>query len=274
MQPMNSIGAQLDHTEMPIGNPNACSIDCKIVRNLFPADVFSSTLVKLASFIDKWKQRYSKKTEVVLLHNKIDSSREYSHIWEPSQFKIVTFSKKHKIVDLKAFESLFPQDPLYAILKDIIEIAVERFAEEEKLEGDHRLRIHFKAFVLNHSDSYPEEKEESLSLGWHYDFCGKSTLSIPLLSDFSQSLGSLLFARNEFKGKCSGKHGDNCAQAKPIENTITSISYPVNGGLLFPGNQGRQIHKPCTVTFPPHTTGTLTRCLLQIVLFDKDWMDK
>ncbi len=256
-----------------------------LVREIFPKDILESAKNELRLFMNDWKEYLLRGNyelnwsgqERIMLNNFNDAH---------SYFTSVDFGIDHKLTSPENFHNKITcgneeqfvfrnKKRLLLIASDILRIAVERFAQEQKLTGKYRLRYQMKAFFNQVYIPLPQSRAINLVLNFHYDYCAFASLVIPLMNDFTEDApGELLFAKNGYRGECSGNRGDNTRQVKPIKKTILKAPYPQDGGLMFEGMRGKQIHSPIPVIIPSNKKGIFAKVLIQIVCFDEEWMAK
>lgn len=268
----------LDLLSETVIDPNT-QVKYKNVYQIFPQHIFEKARKELKEYIDDWKEHIRDDYpghEHTILYFKSARVRDYTTI---------EFGEDHKLVSPEAFInqltgrtdnfSLHHQERLKRIAKEIMIIAVERFALEKGFVGKKDIRIQLKTFNYYIPKPLREPEIKNFSLKWHYDYEAAETLGIPLFNEFTQDApGDLLFARNGYDKPCKGGCGPNVNEVIPIESTITKVPYPENGGLLFEGQQGAQIHCPSPITIPANKRGVFTKMLIQVVSYDKEWMQK
>lgn len=256
-----------------------------VVKQIFPEKILGDTKEELRRIVDRWKGSLERSREDVNEERceRLILQDQNNHIHNFTKFNFgadhellfpETFSKKF----YNTIDEVFPSDAtkrLVLLSRSIIQVAIEYFAQEQKLIGKHRLRIQLKAFFYQVATPSSEPKTYKFNLKWHYDYCGKVSLVIPLMNEFTNDTpGDIMFARNGYEGKCSGYKGSNVSQAIPLEKTIIKVPYPKDGGLMFEGMRGAQIHSPSPITILAGKTGIFAKVLLQIVLYDNEWMSR
>jgi hypothetical protein len=198
-----------------------------------------------------------------------------------SNFAYIDVSDEFKVVDPNAFSRLFvsfdnyycnfmPYDGVMreAFTGPIIRL-FEALCKHKKMSGRVIFRGHVKSFIGK--KPILRKKLKNL-LGWHYDYSAKTTCAMEILNDLAES-GTLLFAKNGYKGECSGFHGDSRRQVAPIKQTIMPVKYSHDTALIFDHKRGTQIHCPDVVSISPsNPQKTYARMVIQIVLYDSEWM--
>lgn len=198
-----------------------------------------------------------------------------------TNFTVINVSDEFKVVNPDNFSRLFisynnyycnfiPYDKVMreAFIGPIIRL-FEALCERNKLSGRVIFRGHVKSFIGKKSLLHRELKNQ---LGWHYDYSAKTTAAMEILNDLAEC-GTLLFAKNGYKGERSGFHGDSQRQVAPIEKTIMSVKYSRDTAIIFDHKRGDQIHCPATVTIPKSSNKkTYARVVIQVVIYDANWM--
>lgn len=255
-------------------------IPITLVPSLFTEAQIRSVQASLDQLLTPWKlskrtRRIYAGTELKQLDILITSNRSaYNFIKLDFNTKYELTKKSLKTLEDKLCATHSSIKPIQKELKkatiELFVMAVQRFAKQAKLEGEHFIRCDIRGFVV-YLDEEMEGAYLTNKLGWHWDYCSHSTLVTELSSDFEAA--ELLFARN-----LNSPPLPNCTKpanhhdAIPDEKTLTAVHYPKNGALFFPSERGGIVHFPQPPLAPPGKHGLLMRIILQVVLMDQEWL--
>jgi len=194
-----------------------------------------------------------------------------------SYFTSIDVSDDFKVVNSNEFGKLFTSYNNFTPFNNIMSEAFvgpiirlfESMCKHKKMSGRVIFRGHVKSFIGKKPMLSNKIKNE---LGWHYDYSALTTCAIEILNDLATT-GILMFAKNGYKGECSGYWGDNQRQIKPIKKTIMSVNYSHNTALLFDHKRGTHIHCPAVIKVKTQKPKEIyVRTVIQVVLYDKEWM--
>jgi len=194
-----------------------------------------------------------------------------------SHFTSIDVSDDFKIVNPNEFGKLFTSYNNFTPFNNVMREAFvgpiirlfELMCKHKKMSGRVIFRGHVKSFIGKKPMLSNKIKN---TLGWHYDYSALTTCAMEILNDLATT-GILMFAKNGYRGECSGYWGDNQRQAKPIKDTIMSVNYSHNTALLFDHKRGTQIHCPDVIKVKTQTPKEVyVRTVIQVVLYDEEWM--
>jgi len=278
--------------------------------NIFIIEEFRQIQINLSSILEQFISQHKtdlecqKLIEIMVFGNKGRMWNDLSDTQYIDCFDAIDISTDHKIIDHAKFTKLLIaknlngnfipyETELHETLSKPIIHVIELLAKQKRLVGTKRFRTNVKVFI--HWPKNNEEINKEYKLKWHYDDSAETTVAIELLNELtetsnvhsSQSVfhhvnddtGKLLFANNRHTGKCIGsihaKGGSIITKKfmRPITESIVSVDYPKNGALMFDGKQGKQLHCPSNIIISKELADkVLIRVLLQVVLYDDEWM--
>lgn len=251
------------------------------IPDLFSETQIQSVQERLDKLLSSWKA--SKNTKKIYAGAKL-KQLDILITWDPERFHFIKleFNAEHELTersvkDLKERLYLGPyffksiEKELKKVTFELFLIAIQQFAKREQLEGEHEIRADLRGFIV-HLDKKQTDKHLTSNLGWHWDYCSRSTLVAEIYSDFEAA--GLLFARNIYPSPlpdCTKLL--NGRNAIPDEETLVAVDYPENGALYFPSERGGVIHCPQPPIVKSGKEGLLMRLILQVVLMDREWVE-
>lgn len=260
---------ECDKTVVKLTNDHGVTV--RKIHNLFGLNEFECMRTSLLRITDPCRKRTpscGKLKEILIFGNDTDYYSYYALVDVSNDYKIIDHDKFTKLLIIYSAEIL----PLKDDRDELIKIFAEPFIQMLEILCKHTRKsgkVEFRASVKLFIGNYGTTQH---NLGWHYDFGGKSTITVELINDFSEN-GSLMFAKNRYKN-CSGKCGCNTKEIDVIDDTVMTVTYEPNCGILFDGYRGAQIHKPVDVQTPKIKTGESNmRAVIQVVIRDDDWMN-
>lgn len=256
-------------------------IPITLVPNLFSESKMNNAKNQLDNIFNAWKAK-TKHREHFLGTELVQADIIFLKNSDCFNFIELEFQEDHQLTNqsktniqkaLKVRKSLFGsfQQDLKPVAINIFSSAIERFAEELKLVGNHYIRCDIRGFFVN----LPQSKMGSPlthNLGWHWDYCSHSSMVTEIFSDFDPA--GILFARNINPPplpdcRKPASHYD----AHPNEETFLAVDHIENSGIIFSAEQGGIIHVPIPPSVPQNQYGLLMRAVLQVVLLDKEWLE-
>jgi len=257
------------------------SMPVERIPDLFSETQIQSVQERLDKLLSSWKT--SKNTKKIYAGNKL-KQLDILITRNPDRFHFIKleFNAEHELTersvkDLKERLYLGPyffksiEKELKKVTFELFLIAIDQFAKREQLVGEHEIRADLRGFIVYFDKKHSEEPLSS-NLGWHWDYCSRSTLVAEIYSDFEAA--GLLFARNIYPSPlpdCTKLL--NGRNAIPDEETLVAVDYPENGALYFPSERGGVIHCPQQPLVKMGKRGLLMRLILQVVLMDQEWVE-
>jgi hypothetical protein len=252
---------------------NVHGVTVRKIRDLFGPNEFECMKTFLLDITNPCRKRCPSSEnlkEILLFGNTTDyncGASFYASTTVSDEYKVVDHDEFAKLIITYGADDLCFKDNrdkiLNVFLKPFIQM-IERLCKHNRKSGTIKFRASVKLFIGNYGTT-------KHSLGWHYDFGAKSTITVELINDFAD-IGSLMFAKNRYEN-CTGKYGCNTKEIDVMDDTIMTVNYEPNCGIMFDGQRGAQIHKPADVEVPKIQTGESNmRAVMQIVLYDDEWM--
>ncbi len=173
--------------------------------------------------------------------------------------KTVDFSAEHRIRKDNNLWNHQLNETL--LMKSFCLLLINRFGEELKLVGNHKISFRVDRLHLN--------KIGNCCSNWHYDNSTSMALSMIIQNDFEQ-LGrhSLNIAYNCAIKDSNGKKCNHSQKLMPMVNSVESVEYPSDGAILINNMKGQIIHRMTPLTALNHEGALI---VAQVQLKDSEW---